>query len=101
MTARTTVRSRLDSGGGGVGSAEGRRPGGRRGQAEAHRRPLARLALDRQLAAVGDHQVLDDGEAETGTAQLTRASLVYPVEALGDAGQVGPGDTDTGVGHLD
>src|SRR5207247_528437 len=50
--------------------------GARRRQREAHGGPLALDAVDRQLPAVREHEVPDDGEAEPGAAQVARARLV-------------------------
>src|SRR2546430_2189099 len=61
--------------------------GARRRQREAHGGPLALDAVDRQLPAVREHEVPDDGEAEPGAAQVARAGLVDTVEALGDPRQ--------------
>src|SRR5207302_5405143 len=66
-------------------------------EAEAHHRSAARLALDRELAAVGEDEVLHDRQPEAGPAELTGAGAVDPVEALGDAGQVGGRDADPGI----
>src|SRR5258705_5599561 len=57
------------------------------GKREADRRPLPLSAVDRQLAAVRNHEVLDDREAEARTSELARAGLVHAVQALGDARQ--------------
>src|SRR5438445_436634 len=73
--------------------------GARRRQREAHGGPLALDAVDRQLPAVREHEVPDDGEAEPGAAQLARARLVDTVEALGDPRQVGARDADARVAH--
>ena len=53
--------------------------------------PWPQRALDVELAAVGLHDVLDDGEAEAGAAELARARLVDAVEALGEPRQVARG----------
>src|SRR5437879_11695083 len=63
----------------------GDRPAGR--EREADRRALLRLALDRELAAVGEHQVLDDREPEPRPAALSRARLVRPAEPTGNPRQ--------------
>src|SRR5205809_683412 len=73
--------------------------GARRRQREAHGGPLALDAVDRQLPAVREHEVPDDGEAEPGAAQVARARLVDTVEALGDPRQVGARDADARVAH--
>src|SRR3989441_13142750 len=73
--------------------------GARRRQREANGGPLALDAVDRQLPAVREHEVPDDGEAEPGAAQLARARLVDTVEALGDPGQVRARDADARVAH--
>src|SRR6202795_5171265 len=52
------------------------------GQGEADRRALPELAVDGELAAVGQHKVLDDSQAQARRAELTGASLVHAVEAL-------------------
>src|SRR5690348_17104242 len=70
-------------------------------QGEAYGRAASRLAVDVQLAPVGDDEVLDDRQPEAGAAELPRAGPVDPVEALGDARQVGPRDADAGVGHAE
>src|ERR1043166_8290798 len=64
---------------------------------DAHGGPALALALDLELAAVGAHQVLDDGEPEPGASELARAGLVHAVEALGDPRQVFGGNADSGV----
>src|SRR4051812_2479865 len=61
---------------------------GRDGQGEAEDGLLWRLALGAQLASVGEHDVLGDGEAEAGAARLARTGLVHAVEALEEARQV-------------
>src|SRR5262245_56832421 len=73
----------------------------RRGQRKAHGGPLAFLARDLELAALRQHEVLDDGQAEPGAAELPRARLVDAVEALGDPWQVRARDTDAGVAHAE
>src|SRR5262249_36601658 len=71
-----------------------RRPGtsgGRslaRRQREAHDGAAAEFALDRELAAVSEDEVLDDGQAEAGAAELAGARLVDAIEPLGQARQV-------------
>src|SRR4026209_2725393 len=59
--------------------------GGLDGQGEADAGAALLLALDAELAAVGHHQVLDDGQAEPGAAQLPRTGSVDAIEAFGDA----------------
>src|SRR5947207_11438368 len=78
-----------------------RRSGACDGKREANRRPLPLGAVDRQLTAVRDHQMLDDREAEPGAAQLARARLVHAIETLGDARQVCGWNTDARVGDGD
>src|SRR5437762_3223341 len=71
----------------------------RRRQRGANGRPLALDAVERQLRAVREHEVVDDGGPEPGAAELARARLVDAIEALRDARQIGAGDADTRVAH--
>src|SRR5438270_7693810 len=71
------------------------------GKREADRRPLPLSAVDRQLAAVRNHEVLDDREPEAGTAELAGASLVHTIEALGDARQISWRNANSGVDDVD
>src|SRR6266849_2019448 len=71
---------------GGVGGSGVAPPDVQAIQPYAHGRAPPRLALDPELAAVGEHEVLDDREAETGAAELARSRLVDAVEPLGDPG---------------
>src|SRR4026207_1199623 len=66
--------------------------GGLDGQGEADAGAAPRLAHEAELAAVGHHQVLDDGQAEPGAAQLPRTGSVDAIEAFGDARQIGGGE---------
>src|SRR5438093_1025823 len=59
----------------------------------------ARLALQREGAAVGEHDGAGDGEAESGPAGLPRARGIQAHEGLEDARLVGAGDPDAGVLH--
>src|SRR5215831_9370459 len=59
------------------------------------------FALDRDLAAVGLDDMLDDGEAQARAAGLARAGLVHAVETFEDARQVLGHDADAGVGRVD
>src|SRR4026207_1763252 len=71
--------------------------GGLDGQGEADAGAALLLALDAELAAVGHHQVLDDGQAEPGAAQLPRTGSVDAIEAFGEARQSGGAGGGGGV----
>src|SRR6185503_12153072 len=87
VTSRLRDRqAQLARGGAGVGR-----------QGEADDGPLPFVALDVQLPAVRQHEVLDDRQSEPRAPQLARAGLVHAVEALGDARQVGRRNPDAGV----
>src|SRR5262245_6622673 len=55
------------------------------GQGHDESAALANLALDADFAAVGQHQMLDDGEAQAGAAEVARAGVVDAIEALEQA----------------
>src|SRR5580693_1323486 len=61
--------------------------------------PGALDTVHRDLAVVGGHHVLDDGQPEAGAAGRARARRIDPVEAFEDPLQVPLGDADALVGH--
>jgi len=61
--------------------------------------PLADLAVDPDLSAMGLDDVFDNGEAKAGSAQLSGAILVHPVEALENSVDVFHRYADSRVGY--
>ena len=57
-------------------------------QCEVERHPPTQLALCPDAAAMGLHNMLDDGQAQPRPSGLSRTRLVDAVEALEDALQV-------------
>lgn len=64
--------------------------------------PLPVLALDSHLAAVQEHQLVDDGQAQSGLAILgVHPGTISLVVAFPDIGQLIFGHPDSVVGHLE
>ena len=61
---------------------------GRQGQGEVEGLAGAEFAFGPDAAAVGQDDVLDDGQAEAGAARLAGARFVDAIEALEDAIEV-------------
>ena len=60
--------------------------------------PTPERAFDGHAAAMGLHDVLDDGQPQAGAAQLAAAGPIDAIEPLEDARQVLGGDAAAAVG---
>jgi hypothetical protein len=49
------------------------------------RSAAAQFAFSPYASAVGQHDVLDDGETKAGASGLARAGFIHAIEALEDA----------------
>ena len=75
----------------------------RQWQREVEGGAAAQFAFCPDASAVGQDDVLDDGQTEAGAARLARARFINAIEALEDAGEVFAGDAGAEVadGELD
>ena len=64
---------------------------------EEKSRTVGELAFGADRAAMGEHDVLGDGEAQTGASGLAGASFIDAVETLEEAGQVLGGNAGTEI----
>ena len=93
-----SVRLRRRAGRAATGAAAA---GRRRRQDDAERRALALARSRPDAAAVGAHDVLDDGEAEAAALPLAREPVVDAVELVEDAPVLAARDAVAVVGHLE
>ena len=85
---------------GGSGSPlRGRRLGERKGDGE--RRPLPRLARNRDVTVVNAHKIRDEGEPHPGSVGGAGAGLGAAPEAVEDVPEVLGRDSHAGVRNLD
>ena len=62
---------------------------------------MGQFAFGANRAAVGQHNVLGDGQAKAGAAGFARTGFIDAVEALEQAGQVFAGDAGAEILHVE